>query len=127
MDGAQTFTFAPIGHIESCFRRLRGIPRQGALAPATKARLVLQSSVRDWSVGRCSRARRREVCLGALLMVVSVVFSALSYCSESCSAKDVRHVVTMQLHSFWQVQACTADELERFSHLWVVFVFHDNS
>ena len=69
MDAQQTFTFAPIGHIESCFRRLRGIPRQGALAPATKARLVLQSSV----------------------------------------------------------QACTADELERFSHVWILFVFHDNS
>jgi hypothetical protein len=66
---AQSFTFAPVGHIESCFRRLRGIPRQGALAPATKARLVLQQG---------------------------------------------------------SVQACTADELERFSHLWVVFVFHDN-
>ena len=69
MDQQQSFTFAPIGHIESCFRRLRGIPRQGALAPATKARLVLQRSV----------------------------------------------------------QAETADELERFSHLWVVFVFHDNT
>ena len=64
---ADTFTFAPIGHIESCFRRLRAIPRQGALAPDTRARLVLRSSVQD----------------------------------------------------------CTCDELDQFTHLWVVFVFHD--
>ena len=65
---SSSFSFAPIGHVESCFRRLRGIPRQGALAPATKARLVLERSV----------------------------------------------------------QACAADDLEHFSHLWITFVFHDN-
>ena len=64
-----SFTFAPVGHVESCFRRLRAIPRQGALAPATRARIVLRSSV----------------------------------------------------------QACTVDELDKFSHLWVLFVFHDNT
>ena len=64
----EAYSFEPVGHIESCFRRLRAIPRQGALAPATRARLVLRPSV----------------------------------------------------------QSCTVDELERFSHVWVLFVFHDN-
>lgn len=65
----EAYSFEPVGHIESCFRRLRAIPRQGALAPATRARLVLRPSV----------------------------------------------------------QSCTVDELERFSHVWVLFVFHDNT
>lgn len=29
----------PIGHIESCFRHVVGTPRQGSLAPATRARI----------------------------------------------------------------------------------------
>eukprot|EP01051_Picozoa_sp_SAG22_P027742 SAG22_NODE_9444_length_589_cov_0.997959_1_plen_125_part_01 len=35
------FSCEPVGHVESCFTSLRGIPRQGFFAPATRARLVL--------------------------------------------------------------------------------------
>eukprot|EP00667_Euglena_gracilis_P028113 EG_transcript_35466 len=35
----------PIGHIESCFRHVVGTPRQGSLAPATRARIRFSAAV----------------------------------------------------------------------------------
>eukprot|EP01052_Picozoa_sp_SAG31_P000087 SAG31_NODE_3_length_45830_cov_42.279701_14_plen_163_part_00 len=67
--GSFAFSFEPIGYIESCFSRLRAIPRQGALAPATRANLVLAPGL----------------------------------------------------------QSCTVEGLEQFSHVWITFVFHDNT
>ena len=41
------FVFYPIGHIKSCFPNCRGTPRQGALAPLTRAKLVLTPEVQQ--------------------------------------------------------------------------------
>lgn len=43
MGGSQTFSFAPIGIIRSCFQESFGIPRQPGLAPAAEARLEFDS------------------------------------------------------------------------------------
>jgi tRNA-Thr(GGU) m(6)t(6)A37 methyltransferase TsaA len=65
----QQFCFEPIGSLESVFPDLRGTPRQGALAPATRARLTLR--------------------------------------------RDIAHYAL--------------DGLEQYSHLWIFFVFHNNT
>ena len=44
-DDSEAFHFIPIGHVRSCFPGCRGVPRQGALAPLTRAQLVLTPEV----------------------------------------------------------------------------------
>ncbi|KDO32208.1 hypothetical protein SPRG_03425 [Saprolegnia parasitica CBS 223.65] len=63
------YNFEPIGSVESCFADRRGTPRQGALVPASKARIRLVTSVPPASL--------------------------------EC--------------------------LDQFSHVWVLFVFHENT
>ena len=67
VDGS-SFAFRPIGYIQSCFPGCRGAPRQGALAPLTRARLVLSP----------------------------------------------------------EIQPCSLEGIEHWSHVWLTFVFHRN-
>eukprot|EP01027_Heterolobosea_sp_BB2_P025573 GEZU01039249.1.p1 GENE.GEZU01039249.1~~GEZU01039249.1.p1 ORF type:complete len:377 (+),score=62.85 GEZU01039249.1:34-1131(+) len=62
------FTFKPIGRLESCFVERNGTPRQGLLAPFTRAKLTISG---QWS--------------GAL------------------------------------------EGLEGYTHVWIIFIFHDNT
>lgn len=46
----EDFVFRPIGHIQSCFPACRGTPRQGILAPQTRATLVLTRDIHSCSL-----------------------------------------------------------------------------
>ena len=57
LDEHGAYCFQPIGFIESCFPGCRGAPRQGALAPLTRAKLKLRpeiqpcalDGIKEWS------------------------------------------------------------------------------
>ncbi|KAJ9519430.1 hypothetical protein QJQ45_023071 [Haematococcus lacustris] len=145
-DRAAVFAFRPIGYLQSCFTTRNGTPRQPLLVSQARARLVLDPELPQVRPGpdSCGQGdghmplndHQGGACWGGCCQVLQleldVVIPPLSVVASLDQAAVMLHLAPGQLAPpgpcllVAAVQA-SLDGLTQWSHVWVLYVFHDNT
>lgn len=100
--------YQPIGRIQSCFKERNGTPRQGLLAPHSRAILKVEAQYQPG-----------QSLIGAIPIQMAV-------CSMILIARQSPRPLHRHFHHLW-LFITFGTGLQEFSHVWLLFDFHENT